>query len=161
MRKLVLWSFCAVSKTLENVSERKLLRKLWIVSQEIKRNFEHSSPVFPDTSLCRPGFVFFWAWSHQPFIKWQLVWTMTTSLCPGCGCSARATVRPADFSGDRPTRPKMKAQSFIPRQQRKRDHFLPKKRWFLLWNFGQFQPFATGNFHGSGTFPKVEQKSSH
>ena len=43
MRKLVLWSCCAVSKTLENVSERKLLRKLWIVSQEIKRNFEHSS----------------------------------------------------------------------------------------------------------------------
>ena len=42
MRKLVLWS-CAVSKTLENVSERKLLRKLWILSQEIKRNFEHSS----------------------------------------------------------------------------------------------------------------------
>ena len=43
MRKLVLWSCCAVSKTLENVSERKLLRKLWIFSQEIKRNFEHSS----------------------------------------------------------------------------------------------------------------------
>ena len=45
MRKLVLWSCCAVSKTLENVSERKLLRKLWIISQEIKRNFEHSSYV--------------------------------------------------------------------------------------------------------------------
>ena len=43
MRKLVVWSCCVVSKTLENVSERKLLRKLWILGKEIKWNFEHSS----------------------------------------------------------------------------------------------------------------------
>ena len=43
MRKLVLWSCCVVSKTLENVSERKLLRTPWIIGKEIKRNFEHSS----------------------------------------------------------------------------------------------------------------------
>ena len=46
MRKLVLWSCswscCVVSEPLENVSGRKLLRKLWILGQETKGNFEHS-----------------------------------------------------------------------------------------------------------------------
>ena len=46
MRKLVLWSSCVVSKTLENVSDRKFLRKLWIPGQEIKQNFEHGYPYF-------------------------------------------------------------------------------------------------------------------
>ena len=46
MHKLVLWSSCVVSKTLENVSDRKFLRKLWIPGQEIKQNFEHGYPYF-------------------------------------------------------------------------------------------------------------------
>ena len=55
MRKLVLWSCCVVRKTLENLSDRKLLRKLWILGQEIKRNFEHSSIGL--RRICLPKFL--------------------------------------------------------------------------------------------------------